>query len=152
MEQSVWNHLERDRVQSAPEKPSRSCLKTSNNQPLFASWKSLLDSFPELYCIDLAEAYVTQESVSSKFSWRRKGMIRDCLTDVCMRSLWQRRIGKRRPVLTLVPGFNKQLALRKCVMCAWNMGANLQRGIWSTKGIKTGWEIGVPCNWEGVKN
>jgi hypothetical protein len=27
-------------------------------------WKSLWDSFPELYCIDLAEAYVMRESVS----------------------------------------------------------------------------------------
>ena len=27
-------------------------------------WKSLGDSLPKLYCIDLAEAYVTQKSVS----------------------------------------------------------------------------------------
>jgi hypothetical protein len=27
-------------------------------------WKSLWDSLPELYCIDLAEAYVTQENIS----------------------------------------------------------------------------------------
>jgi hypothetical protein len=29
-------------------------------------WKSLEDSLPKLYCVDLAEAYVTQESVSSR--------------------------------------------------------------------------------------
>jgi hypothetical protein len=29
-------------------------------------WKSLRDSLPELYCVDLAEAYITQESVSSR--------------------------------------------------------------------------------------
>jgi hypothetical protein len=27
-------------------------------------WKSLVDSLPELYCVDIAEAYVMQESVS----------------------------------------------------------------------------------------
>jgi hypothetical protein len=29
-------------------------------------WKSLEDSLPKLYCVDLAEAYVTQESASSR--------------------------------------------------------------------------------------
>jgi hypothetical protein len=29
-------------------------------------WKSLEDSFPKLYCMDLAEAYVIQESASSR--------------------------------------------------------------------------------------
>jgi hypothetical protein len=29
-------------------------------------WKSLGDSLPELYCVDLAEAYVTRENVSSR--------------------------------------------------------------------------------------
>jgi hypothetical protein len=29
-------------------------------------WKSLWDSLPELYCMDLAEAYVMQENVSSR--------------------------------------------------------------------------------------
>jgi hypothetical protein len=29
-------------------------------------WKSLVDSLPKLYCIDLAEAYVMQENVSSR--------------------------------------------------------------------------------------
>jgi hypothetical protein len=53
-------------------------------------WKSLWDSFPELYCIDLAEVYVMQESVSSRIYVRRKGMIRDCPTDIRMRNLWQK--------------------------------------------------------------
>ncbi len=37
MEQSARNHLECDQVQGAPEKLSRRCRQTSNNQPLFAS-------------------------------------------------------------------------------------------------------------------
>jgi hypothetical protein len=53
-------------------------------------WKSLWDSFPKLYCIDLAEAYVTRESVSSRIFMRRKGMICNRLMDICMRNLRQK--------------------------------------------------------------
>jgi len=35
-------------------------------------WKSLGDSLPELYCVDLAEAYVMQESVSSRILCEKK--------------------------------------------------------------------------------
>jgi hypothetical protein len=35
-------------------------------------WKSLGDSLPKLYCVDLAEAYVTQESVSSRILREKK--------------------------------------------------------------------------------
>jgi hypothetical protein len=35
-------------------------------------WKFLGDSLPELYCIDLAEAYVTQESVSLRILSEKK--------------------------------------------------------------------------------
>jgi hypothetical protein len=38
-------------------------------------WKSLEDSFPELFCVDLAEAYVTQERMSLRIFVRKKGMI-----------------------------------------------------------------------------
>ncbi len=37
IDQSARNQLERDQVQRAPEKLSRSCHQTSNNQPLFTS-------------------------------------------------------------------------------------------------------------------
>ncbi len=35
-------------------------------------WKSLGDSLPKLYCIDLAEAYVMQESASSRIYGEKK--------------------------------------------------------------------------------
>ncbi len=35
-------------------------------------WKSLGDSLPKLYCIDLAEVYATQESVSSRILCEKK--------------------------------------------------------------------------------
>jgi hypothetical protein len=53
-------------------------------------WKSRGDSLPKLYFVDLAEAYVMQESVSSRTFVRRKGMIRDRPTDVCMRNFRQK--------------------------------------------------------------
>ncbi len=64
MEWSVRYHLECNQVWREPEKLSSSCCQTSNNQPYSQFWKSLWDSFPGLYCVDLAEAYVMQESVS----------------------------------------------------------------------------------------
>ncbi len=53
-------------------------------------WKSLEDSLPELYCIDLVEAYVMQESASSEYYVRKKGMICVCPTNICTRNLWQK--------------------------------------------------------------
>jgi hypothetical protein len=35
-------------------------------------WKPLWVSLPELYCVDLAEAYVTQESVNSRLLCEKK--------------------------------------------------------------------------------
>jgi hypothetical protein len=35
-------------------------------------WKYLGDSIPKLYCVDLAEAYVTQESVSLRILREKK--------------------------------------------------------------------------------
>jgi hypothetical protein len=59
-------------------------------------WKSLEDSLPELYCVDLAEAYVALESASSRILCGKKGMICDCPTDVCMRNLRQKvEMGKK---------------------------------------------------------
>ncbi len=43
---------------------------------------------------------------------------------------------ERMPVLILVPGSHKRLALRKRVMCARNMGAHVQRGTRRIKGMR----------------
>ncbi len=66
MEQSARNQLECVKVQRLLKKSSGSCRETSNNQPYSQGWKSLGDSSPGLYCIDLAEAYVTQENISMR--------------------------------------------------------------------------------------
>ncbi len=50
-------------------------------------WNSFGDSLPELYCIDLAEAYVMQENVSLRnIAWEEKVLP----TDVPMRNLRQK--------------------------------------------------------------
>jgi hypothetical protein len=57
---------------------------------------------------------------------RRKGMICDRPTDVCMRNLLkERQNGERMPVINLVPGSHEHLTSRKRVMCAKNMGAHV---------------------------
>jgi hypothetical protein len=59
-------------------------------------WKSLEDSLSELYWVDLAEAYVTQESASLRVFVTKKGMICNCSMDICFRNLWQKtKVGKK---------------------------------------------------------
>ncbi len=100
-------------------------------------WKSLGDSLPELYCVDLAEAYVTWENISlMSFAWEEKVWFASSQRMFAWETFGERRNGERKPVLTLVPGSHKRLASRKRIMCARNMGAHVRRGIQSTKGIK----------------
>jgi hypothetical protein len=80
-----WNVIKcKERLRSRPEAVVRQATIKLYSQV----WKSLGDSFPDLYCVDLAEADVTRESVSSRIYVRRKGMTRDRPTDICMRNLW----------------------------------------------------------------
>ncbi len=82
-----WNAIKcKKGLRSCPEAVDRQATINLYSQV----WKSLGDSFPNLYCIDLAEAYVTQESVSSRIYVRRKCMTRDCPMDVRMRNLRQK--------------------------------------------------------------
>jgi hypothetical protein len=81
-----WNAIKcEERLRSHPEAVVRQATINLHSRV----WKSLGDSFPKLYCIDLAEAYVMQESVSARIYVRRKGMTHDRPTDVRMRNLQQ---------------------------------------------------------------
>ncbi len=88
-------------------------------------WKSLQDSLPKLYCIDLVEAYVTQESASSRILCEKKRY------DLPLPNgrLHQKpsaigRKGKENWVLSLVPGSSKCLALRNShILCQKHGGA-----------------------------
>jgi hypothetical protein len=56
-----WNAIKcKERLGSHPEAVLRHATINLDSRV----WKSLGDSLPELYCVDLAEAYVTQENVS----------------------------------------------------------------------------------------
>jgi hypothetical protein len=60
---TCWNVIKcEERLRSHPEAVIRQATIKLYSQV----WKSLGDSFPELYCVDLVEAYVTRESVSSR--------------------------------------------------------------------------------------
>jgi hypothetical protein len=53
-----WNAIKcEDRLRSCPEAVVRQATINLDSQV----WKSLGDSFPKLYCVNLAEAYVTEE-------------------------------------------------------------------------------------------
>jgi hypothetical protein len=59
---TIWNAIKcGEHLRSCPE----AVVRQATINLYFANWKSLEDSFPELYCVDLAEAYVTWENVSS---------------------------------------------------------------------------------------
>jgi hypothetical protein len=117
-------------------------------------WKSLGDSLPELYCIDLlAEAYVTQENASLRnFVWEEKVWFAIAQWTFAWETFGERQNGEGKSVLILVQCSHEHLALRKRIMCARNMGAHVQRGTQRTKVIKKmGWEIGFPCSRERHK-
>ncbi len=90
-EQSARNTLESKQVQRALGKSSRSCHQTSNNQPLFTSleipWGFLAQAVLRWLSGDLCHVRKYQ---FEDFWVRRKGMICNRPTDVCIRNLWQR--------------------------------------------------------------
>jgi hypothetical protein len=66
---TCWNAIKcKECLRSHPEAVVRQATIKLYSQV----WKSLGDSFPELYCVDLAEAYVTQESVSLRILCEKK--------------------------------------------------------------------------------
>jgi hypothetical protein len=66
---SSWNAIRcKEHLGSRPEAIVREATINLDTQV----WKSLGDSLPELFCIDLVEAYVTQESVSLRILCENK--------------------------------------------------------------------------------
>ncbi len=64
-----WNAIKcKEHLGSHPEAVIRQAKINLDSQ----AWKSLGGSFPELYCVDLVEAYVMQESVSSRILCEKK--------------------------------------------------------------------------------
>ncbi len=66
---TIWNAIKcKEHLRSRPE----AVVRQATINLYLQVWKYLGDSFPELYCIDLVEAYVTQENVSSKILREKK--------------------------------------------------------------------------------
>jgi hypothetical protein len=59
---TIWNAIKcKERLRSHP----KAVLRKATINLYLQVWKSLGDSFPKMYCVDLGEAYVAQENVSS---------------------------------------------------------------------------------------
>jgi hypothetical protein len=114
-------------------------VRQATISPYSQVWKSLGDSLPKLDCNDLAEAYVTRESAGSRIL-SEKERYDSRLPNRCSheKPLAKGGAGKENQYYFLflyLPGSHEHLALRKCIMCARNMGAHVQRGTRKTKGI-----------------
>jgi hypothetical protein len=60
---TIWNTIEcEEHLRSRPAAVIRKTTINLDSQV----WKSLWDSFPKLYCVAFAKAYVTRDSVSSR--------------------------------------------------------------------------------------
>jgi hypothetical protein len=69
MQGTQWNAIKcQEHLGNSPEAVVRQATINLDSQV----WKSLGDSLPKLYCVDLAEAYVTQESVGSRILCEKK--------------------------------------------------------------------------------
>jgi hypothetical protein len=100
--------------------------------------KSLGDSSPGLYCVDLAEAYVTQKKCQFKDLDKKKRYDTQSPNGRSHEKPSQRKAERGKNAGTyLVPVAHKHLTLRKRMMCSRNMGAHVRHGIWIMKGMKT---------------
>jgi hypothetical protein len=130
---TIWNAIKcKERLGNHPE----AVIRQATINLYSRVWKSLGDSLPELYCLDLAEAYVTQESVSLRILCEEKGMICNHPMDICMRNLWRKAEQGNNTGTNPCTRFPRACCFEKRAMCARNMGAHVQRGTQRTKGMK----------------
>ncbi len=153
IEQSARNPLERKQVWESLGNCPEAVLRQATINLYSRVWKSLGDSMPKLYCVDLAEAYVTQENVNSRICVRRKGMIRDRPMDVCMRNLlWKAEWGKKTGTNSSTR-FPQASCFEKTYDVCQEYGGT--RSTWyfgvPKRYEKTGQDIGFPCSQERRK-
>ncbi len=66
---TYWNRIKcEEQFENPPEAIVRQATINIDSQV----WKSLEDSLPEIYCVDLTEAYVMQESTSSRLMCKKE--------------------------------------------------------------------------------
>ncbi len=152
IDQSARNQLECDQVWRAPEKLSRSCRQTSNNQPLFTSLEIPLGFLAQAVLHWLSGGLCHAQKCQFKnITQEEKVWFAIAQRTLAWETLAKGGTGKecRYKFLYQVP--TSVLLLRKHVMCARNMGAHVRRGIWSAKGIKTGWKSDSRAAEKGAK-
>jgi hypothetical protein len=89
IERNARNQLERNQVQRALVKLSRSCPNSSNNQLWFMTWEILWGFLAWAVLCWLSRGLCHVRKCQFKdFFVRRKGMICKLPTDVCIRNLW----------------------------------------------------------------
>ncbi len=149
IEQSARNSLECKQVWRALGKSSRSCCQTSNNLPSFTSlelpWRFLAQAVLHWLSGGLCH---TRKCQFEDFMWEGKVWFPTAQWKFAWGTFGERRNGERKPVLILVPGSPKCLALRKRIKCARNLGAHVQPGTRRTKGIRTGQGTRFLCSQE----
>jgi hypothetical protein len=129
IERSARNSLEHEQVQRAFGKSSRSCRQTSNNQPLLTSLKNPWGFLaPAVLCWLSGGLCYTRICQFEDFAWEEKVWFAIAQWMFAWETFGKRWNRERKPVLILLPGSCEHLASRKCVMCARNMGAHVQRG------------------------
>ncbi len=153
IEWSARNPLEQEQVQRVLGKLSRSCHQTSNNQPLYTSleipWGFLAQAVLRWLSGGLCHERKCQ---FEDFIWEEKVWFTITQRTFAWETFGERRNGERKPVIILIPGSCERLALRKCVMCARNMGAHVQHSTLEYQRYeKTGREIGFPSSQERRK-
>ncbi len=111
-------------------------------------WKSLGDSFPKLYCIDLAEAYVMQESASSRILCEKKRYdLHFPNGRLHQNPLAKDGKGKENLCWVYYQVFLSILLWETHKFCARNMGVHVQHTTSKCQRYKkTGQEIGFPCS------
>jgi hypothetical protein len=108
-----WNAIKCKDLGSCPEAVVRQATINLDSQ----LWKSLGDSLSELYCIDLAEAYVTGESVSLRILREKKRYdLRSPNKSSHEIPSAKEGNSERKLVLILVQGSHSHLASRKRIM------------------------------------
>ncbi len=124
-EQSTRNPLERDQVQRASGKLSRSCLRSNDNQPWLTSleipWGFLAQALLHWLSGGLCHARKCQ---LKDIVWEKRVWFAFAQRTFAPETFGERWKGDRQPVLSLVPGSCKCPALRNSrVLCQKHGGA-----------------------------
>ncbi len=132
------NPLECDQVQRALGKSSRSCLRTSDNQPWFTSLEIPLGFLARAVLHWLSGSLCRARRCQLEdIVWEEKVWFVFAQRMFAWENFGRRQKGERKPMLSLVPGSCKHLALRNSrILC------HKQRGTRTTYYLK------VPKVWE----